>query len=300
MTDILKIKTALANIKLLTEEPLKNFTFTKVGGKADVLTFPKNVDEVKEIVTYAHAQKIPWIVLGNASNLIIRDGGICGIVILLSEMQQIRVDGYSIEVEAGAKLIDTTQVALAHSLTGLEFACGIPGSIGGAIFMNAGAYGGEISHIFASAKVLLNNGKIETWDALKMNFGYRHSHLQEQKAIILSAKFALNPGDYAAIKAQMDELTHLRQLKQPLEYPSCGSVFKRPAGFFTGKLIQDAGLQGLKWGGVQVSQKHAGFIVNINQATAKDYEELILHIIQVVKTKFQVELQPEVRIIGEK
>ncbi|MDR1521578.1 MAG: UDP-N-acetylmuramate dehydrogenase [Streptococcaceae bacterium] len=297
--DSVEIKAALANIKLLIDKPLKNFTFTKVGGKVDILAFPKTFAEVKKIIVYANEKNISWIVLGNASNLIIRDGGIRGIVILLSEMRQICVDGYSIEVETGAKLIDTTQIALEHSLTGLEFACGIPGSIGGAIFMNAGAYGGEISHVFASAKVLLNDGIIETWDAQKMNFGYRKSFLQGKKAIILSAKFELTKKNYAAIKARMDELTHFRQLKQPLEYPSCGCVFKRPTGFFTGKLIQDAGLKGFKLGGVQVSQKHAGFIVNINQATAKDYEELIQHIIKVVKAKFQVKLQPEVRIIGE-
>ncbi|MDR1012781.1 MAG: UDP-N-acetylmuramate dehydrogenase [Lactobacillales bacterium] len=297
--DVVEITAALANIKLLINESLKNFTFAKVGGKADILAFPKTFTEVKRIIIYANEKKISWIVLGNVSNLIVRDGGIRGIVILLSEMKKICVNGYLIEVEAGAQLIDTAQVALAHSLTGLEFACGIPASIGGAIFMNAGAYDGEISHIFTSAKILLDDGIIETWNARKMNFDYRQSFLQGKKATILSAKFKLKPGDYPAIKAQMDKLNYLRQLKQPLEYPSCGCVFKRPVGFFTGKLIQEAGLQGMKLGGAQVSKKHAGFIVNINQATAKDYEELIRHIIKVVKIKFQVELQPEVRIIGE-
>jgi UDP-N-acetylmuramate dehydrogenase len=231
--------------------------------------------------------------------LIVRDGGIRGVVIMLSEMNQIVVDGTSLIVDAGAKLIDTTYVALHESLTGFEFACGIPGSVGGAVFMNAGAYDGEIQDVFASCDVLLADGQIVTYTKEEMEFAYRHSKLQEQKMIILSSRFDLAKGDQEQIKKRMDELTELRQLKQPLEYPSCGSVFKRPVGHFTGKLIQDAGLQGLKWGGAQISEKHAGFIVNVDQATATDYVELIAHIQQVIKETFDVTLETEVRIIGE-
>lgn len=251
------------------------------------------------MLDYCREQAIPWIVLGNASNLIVRDGGIRGVVIMLSEMNQIVVDGTSLIVDAGAKLIDTTYVALHESLTGFEFACGIPGSVGGAVFMNAGAYDGEIQDVFASCDVLLANGQIVTYTKEEMEFAYRHSKLQEQKMIILSSRFDLAKGDQEQIKKRMDELTELRQLKQPLEYPSCGSVFKRPVGHFTGKLIQDAGLQGLKWGGAQISEKHAGFIVNVDQATATDYVELIAHIQQVIKETFDVTLETEVRIIGE-
>jgi UDP-N-acetylmuramate dehydrogenase len=286
-------------IALLKDEALLNYTYTKTGGPADILAFPKATKEVEEIVAYCRDNDIPWLVLGNASNLIVRDGGIRGVVIMLSEMNQITVEDTTLIVESGAKLVDTTYVALHESLAGFEFACGIPGSVGGAVFMNAGAYGGEIKDIFASCEVLLADGRIVTMTNEEMAFTYRHSVLQELPAIILSARFDLVKGDQSEIKEKMDELTELRQLKQPLEYPSCGSVFKRPEGYFTGKLIQDAGLQGLKWGGAQISEKHAGFIVNVDHATATDYVELIAHIQQVIKERFDVQLETEVRIIGE-
>lgn len=286
-------------IALLKDEALLNYTYTKTGGPADILAFPKSAKEVEQIVAYCRETDTPWLVLGNASNLIVRDGGIRGVVIMLSEMNQITVENTTLIVEAGAKLIDTTYVALHESLTGFEFACGIPGSVGGAVFMNAGAYDGEIQDIFASCDVLLADGRVVTMMKEEMAFSYRHSTLQDQHAIILSARFDLAQGDQDQIKKRMDELTELRQLKQPLEYPSCGSVFKRPVGHFTGKLIQDAGLQGLKWGGAQISEKHAGFIVNVDHATATDYVELIAHIQQVIKERFDVQLETEVRIIGE-
>lgn len=286
-------------IALLKDEALLNYTYTKTGGPADILAFPKSAKEVEQIVAYCRETDTPWLVLGNASNLIVRDGGIRGVVIMLSEMNQITVEDTTLIVEAGAKLIDTTYVALHESLTGFEFACGIPGSVGGAVFMNAGAYDGEIQDIFASCDILLADGRVVTMMKEEMAFSYRHSTLQDQHAIILSARFDLAQGDQDQIKKRMDELTELRQLKQPLEYPSCGSVFKRPVGHFTGKLIQDAGLQGLKWGGAQISEKHAGFIVNVDHATATDYVELIAHIQQVIKERFDVQLETEVRIIGE-
>lgn len=286
-------------INLLIDEPLMNYTFTKTGGPVDVLAFPKTMEETKELVDYCREETIPWMVLGNASNLIVRDGGIRGLVIMLSELTRVRVEGDVIEAESGAKLIDTTYIALDHSLTGFEFACGIPGSVGGAVFMNAGAYDGEINDVFASCDVLLEDGTIKTFTKEEMDFAYRHSAVQELHGIILRTRFALQKGDKAVIEARMKELTELRQLKQPLEYPSCGSVFKRPQGHFTGKLIQDAGLQGLKWGGAQISEKHAGFIVNIDHATATDYVELIAHIQKTIKEKFGVTLETEVRIIGE-
>ncbi len=284
---------------LLKDEPLMNYTFTQTGGPADILAFPKNREEVEALVNYCRQEDIPWLVLGNASNLIVRDGGIRGVVIMLLEMNQIQVNDQLIEVEAGARLIDTSYAALDASLTGLEFACGIPGSIGGAVFMNAGAYGGEINDVFTSCDVLFPDGSIRTLTREDMHFRYRHSIIQEMEGIVLTARFTLENGEPLSIKTQMEELTYLRESKQPLEYPSCGSVFKRPEGHFTGKLIQDAGIQGLVWGGAQISEKHAGFIVNINQATATDYVELIAHIQAVIKEKFDVTLEPEVRIIGE-
>lgn len=293
------MRTTLENIKLLFDEPLMNETFTKTGGPADILAFPKTREEVARLVAYCQEHEIPWLVLGNASNLIVRDGGIRGMVIMLEEMNKVQVDGVQLTIEAGAKLIDTTYEALANQLTGFEFACGIPGSVGGAVYMNAGAYGGEIKDVFTSVDVLLEDGTIRTFAKEEMAFSYRHSAIQGMHCVILQATFTLKQGETEMIKSKMAELTELRESKQPLEFPSCGSVFKRPEGHFTGKLIQDAGLQGLKWGGAQISEKHAGFIVNVDHATATDYVELIAHIQEVIKEKFSVELETEVRVIGE-
>ncbi len=290
---------SLKEITILKNEPLNKYTFTKTGGPADFLAFPKSVTEVKALLEECRKNNLPWMVLGNASNLIVRDGGIHGLVIMLEKLNHIEVKGNQITSQAGAKLIDTTYVALEHHLTGFEFACGIPGSIGGAVFMNAGAYGGEIKDVFVSCEVLYPDGQIKTLSAKEMAFSYRHSAIQKQHCIVLSATFALQAGNYAEIKAKMDELTHLRASKQPLEYPSCGSVFKRPVGHYTGPLIEQAGLKGMTIGGAQVSEKHAGFIVNINHATATDYVNLIQYIQKVIKEKFDVTLETEVRFIGE-
>ncbi|WP_159564564.1 UDP-N-acetylmuramate dehydrogenase [Streptococcus halichoeri] len=290
----------LEGIDIRFDEPLKKYTYTKVGGPADYLVFPRNRYELKRVVSYANAHDIPWLVLGNASNLIVRDGGIRGFVILLDNLNSVTVNGYTIEAEAGANLIETTKVAKFHSLTGFEFACGIPGSVGGAIFMNAGAYGGEMAHIFLSAKVLTPEGEIKTLSARDMAFGYRHSAIQETGDIVISAKFALKPGNYDQIGQEMDRLNHLRRLKQPLEYPSCGSVFKRPLGHFAGQLIMESHLKGYRIGGVEVSQKHAGFMINVADGTAADYEKLIAHVITTVEARSGVRLEREVRIIGEK
>lgn len=289
----------LAGIDIRINEPLKKYTYTKVGGPADYLVFPRNRLELTRVVKYANNHSIPWVVLGNASNLIVRDGGIRGFVIMFNKLNTVTVDGYTIEAEAGANLIETTKVAKFHSLTGFEFACGIPGSVGGAIFMNAGAYGGEIANIFLSAKVLTPEGDIKTMTAREMAFGYRHSAIQKSGDIVISAKFALKPGDFEQISQEMNRLNYLRQLKQPLEYPSCGSVFKRPEGHFAGQLIMEANLKGYRIGGVEVSEKHAGFMINVDHGTAKDYEHLIAHVIETVEHNSGIRLEREVRIIGE-
>mgnify|MGYP003082257279 FL=1 len=299
MEIVKQIKEELAGIEILFNEPLKQYTYTKVGGAADYLAFPRNQYELKRIVTFANAQEIPWMVLGNSSNIIVRDGGIEGFVIMFDHFHDIRVNGYVIEAEAGAKLIDVTHVARYHSLTGFEFACGIPGSIGGAVYMNAGAYGGEIAHILQSCKVLTPEGEIKTLTAEELAFGYRHSKIQETGDVVIAAKFALAPGNYDQINQEMARLTHLRELKQPLEYPSCGSVFKRPVGHFAGQLISEAGLKGHRIGGVEVSEKHAGFMINVDHGTAKDYEDLIAHVIATVEKSAGVTLEREVRIIGK-
>ena len=295
------IATAFPAVEILRHEPLAHYTHTKTGGPADFLAFPTNVQETKSLLAYANQLKLPITVVGNASNLIVRDGGIRGLVMILTKMDQITVDdaAHTVTAAAGAALIKTTQVAQAHSLSGLEFAAGIPGSVGGAIFMNAGAYGGEIAKVATAAEVLTPDGEIRTLTQTELDFGYRHSSIQDYHDIVLTATFTLEPGDKTAIQAQMDDLNAKRAAKQPLDLPSCGSVFKRPEGHYTGQLIQEAGLQGLKWGGAQVSTKHAGFIVNIDHATATDYLELIHHIQTVIWDRDQVHLETEVRIIGE-
>lgn len=299
MTVLDRLKETLEGIDIRFNEPLKAYTYTKVGGKADYLAFPRNHYEMARVVKFANQENIPWMVLGNASNIIVRDGGIRGFVILCDKLNNVSVDGYTIEAEAGANLIETTRIALRHSLTGFEFACGIPGSIGGAVFMNAGAYGGEISNILQSCKVLTKDGEIETLTAKDLAFGYRHSAIQYSGAVVLSAKFALSSGNYETINQEMERLTHLRELKQPLEYPSCGSVFKRPVGHFAGQLISEAGLKGYRIGGVEVSEKHAGFMINVADGTARDYEDLIESVIEKVKEHSGVTLEREVRILGE-
>lgn len=299
MEIVKQIKEELAGIEILFNEPLKQYTYTKVGGAADYLAFPRNQYELKRIVTFANNHEIPWMVLGNSSNIIVRDGGIDGFVIMFDNFRDIKVNGYVIEAEAGAKLIDVTHVARYHSLTGFEFACGIPGSIGGAVYMNAGAYGGEIAHILQSCKVLTPEGEIKTLTVEELSFGYRHSKIQETGDVVISAKFALAPGNYDQIDQEMARLTHLREMKQPLEYPSCGSVFKRPVGHFAGQLISEAGLKGHRIGGVEVSEKHAGFMINVDHGTAKDYEDLIAHVIETVEKSAGVTLEREVRIIGK-
>ncbi|MFC4652788.1 UDP-N-acetylmuramate dehydrogenase [Lactococcus nasutitermitis] len=282
------------------DSPLSEYTFTRVGGTADFLAFPKSNTELLEVIALARETDTPITVLGNASNLIVRDGGIRGLVILLEKMAQVKIAGYTIESQAGAKLIDVAKIAQEQALTGFEFACGIPGSIGGAVFMNAGAYGGEISQVLASVKVIDEQGNISNLSADEMKFGYRHSIVRDKNLIIVSAKFELKSGDPQQIQNEMNRLNNLRASKQPLEYPSCGSVFKRPSGHFAGQLIQEAGLQGKRIGGVEVSKKHAGFMVNIDEGTASDYEALIAYVIEKVKANTGVTLEPEVRIIGEK
>lgn len=281
------------------DEALANYTYTETGGPADLLFFPQSLAEVSAVIDWTAAKDYPLTILGNASNLIVRDGGIRGVTVILTELNKMEVKNDNILVEAGAAIIDLSELAYENSLTGLEFACGIPGSVGGAVYMNAGAYGGEVKDVIETVTVLTRNGEIKELSNEEMQFRYRNSILQETKDIALSITFKLKPGNKEQIKEQMDELTYLRTSKQPLEYPSCGSVFKRPEGYYTGKLIQDAGLQGLIWGGAQVSTKHAGFIVNIAQATATDYIELIHHIQEVIFKQYGVELEREVHIIGE-
>ena len=286
-------------IEIKKNEALSHYTNTKTGGPADYVAFPKSISEAKTLIEYADAENIPLTVIGNASNLIVKDGGIRGLTMILTKMNQIHASENHVVAEAGAALIETTKVACRASLSGLEFAAGIPGSVGGAIFMNAGAYGGEISEVVEEITVLTREGQLKTLSNADLDFGYRHSTVQDYDDTVVTATFALTPGKQDTIQAQMDKLNTLRAAKQPLEWPSCGSVFKRPTGYFTGKLIHDAGLQGHRIGGAEVSKKHAGFIINVDHATATDYMDMIHYVQKVVFEKFGVHLQTEVRIIGE-
>ncbi|WP_412988579.1 UDP-N-acetylmuramate dehydrogenase [Pediococcus siamensis] len=296
--DLQTITETFPKIQIFKDEPLSKYTNTKTGGPADYLAFPQTVDEVSQLLEWADNQKMALTVIGNASNLIVRDGGIRGLTVILTKMNHIRVAGDQVIAQAGAAMIQTTEVAYQAGLTGVEFAAGIPGSVGGAVFMNAGAYGGEISEVVSEVQILTRKGQIRTLTNQELDFSYRHSSIQDYEDIVLSATFSLKPGDSEKIRAQMDELNRLRASKQPLEYPSCGSVFKRPTGYFTGKLIHESGLQGFQIGGAQVSKKHAGFIINVGGATATDYLRVIHHVQDTVFEKFGVHLQTEVRIIG--
>lgn len=286
-------------IEIKRHVPLSKYTFTKTGGPAEFLAFPRNESELKNLVIAAHDNNIPLTIIGNASNLIIRDGGISGIVLILTKMNQIKVDKNKVIAQAGATIVETAFTAAHHSLSGLEFAAGIPGSVGGAVFMNAGAYGGETCSVIESVRVMTRSGNFKNYSQSEMKFSYRHSLVQENGDIVLEAVFALKKSAKTRILADMNYLNALRQYKQPLEYPSCGSVFKRPTGHYVGPMIIQAGLQGKQIGGAQDSTKHAGFIVNKGNATATDYLDLIHLIQEKIKTKFGLDLHTEVRIIGK-
>jgi UDP-N-acetylmuramate dehydrogenase len=281
------------------DEYLKYHTYTRLGGKADYYVTPETYEQVQEVIKIANEEKVPFTLLGNGSNLIVKDGGIRGVVMNLQKLDVIKVEDKIVTAQSGARIIDVSREALKEELTGLEFACGIPGSVGGALYMNAGAYGGEIKDVLVNTIVIDREGNMKQLQAEDLDLNYRTSNIPDKGYIVLEATFALEEGNYDEIKAVMDDLTYKRESKQPLEYPSCGSVFKRPPGYFAGKLIQDSELQGKQIGGAQVSLKHAGFIVNRDGATAADYIELIRFVQRTVKSKFNVDLEREVRIIGE-
>lgn len=298
--DILQdLKSLIPEDIIKVNEPLKRYTYTETGGNADFYLSPTKNEDVQAIVRYAKEKDIPVTYLGNGSNIIIREGGIRGIVISLLSLNHINVSDDAIIAGSGSAIIDVSRAARDHVLTGLEFACGIPGSVGGAVYMNAGAYGGEIKDCIDYALCVNEEGDLIQFTNKELELDYRNSIVQKQHLVVLEAAFTLEPGKLDEIQAKMDDLTERRESKQPLEYPSCGSVFQRPHGHFAGKLIQDSDLQGYRVGGVEVSKKHAGFMVNVDNGTATDYEDLIHHVQKVVKEKFDVELHREVRIIGE-
>lgn len=278
---------------------MKNYTSFKVGGPADVLVTPTSYEQIKEVIDFCKSNNTPYVIIGNGSNLIVRDGGIRGVVIKLSKLNKVQVDGERVLSQGGALLSSVANAALEESLKGLEFASGIPGSIGGAVAMNAGAYNGEISQVIESALVIDEKGNIRKLSKDELELSYRMSAILKYGYTVLEAIFKLEKGDHNTIKSRMDELMGRRKEKQPLEYPSAGSTFKRPEGYFAGKLIEDSGLKGTCVGGAEVSVKHSGFIINKKNATAKDILDLIEIVQRTVKEKFNVDLCTEVRIIGE-
>lgn len=286
--------------RIYTDEPMKKHTTFRVGGNADFFVIPKTIDEVKQTVMLCVEQDMPYYILGNGSNLLVGDKGYRGVVIqIYKEMNNIFVDGHRMRVQAGALLSKIGSVALEAGLTGFEFAAGIPGTMGGAVVMNAGAYGGEMKDVLEEVTVLTKEGEVLTLSKEQLDMGYRTSVVAKKDYIVLKATIALELGDRDAIKARMDELKVQRTTKQPLEFPSAGSTFKRPEGYFAGKLIQDAGLRGFQVGGAQVSEKHCGFVINKGDATAADIVELMKQVSERVKEKFGVELEPEVKRLGE-
>ncbi len=285
------------NIKL--DELMKKHTTFKVGGPADLLVYPSTYEMVKKVIAACKANNVEYFLMGNGSNLIVKDGGFRGVVIKVDRLNEIKVSDSFVTAQCGAVLSSVAKAALENSLTGLEFASGIPGYIGGAVAMNAGAYGGEMSQVLEKVLVIDNENNIIELTIDELELGYRTSAILKYGYIVLETTMRLTQGEKNEIKTRMNDLAVQRRTKQPLEYPSAGSTFKRPVGYFAGKLIQDAGLRGATIGGAQVSEKHSGFVINTGDATASDILNLIKHVQDEVYKQFGVELNTEVRIIGE-
>lgn len=286
--------------KILFDEPMKNHTSFKIGGPADVLIIPEREEEIVNAIRFCRENQIKYFIMGNGSNLLVKDTGIRGVVIKVANgFDRIEVIGERVICQSGALLSKVAKYALKHSLTGFEFASGIPGTIGGAIAMNAGAYGGEMKDVVSKVKAIDRNNNIVELTNADMNFRYRGSLVGDENLIVLGVELNLQKGDYSSIEAKMKDLTERRVSKQPLEYPSAGSTFKRPEGYFAGKLIEDAGLRGVRYGDAQVSEKHCGFVINVGEATFDHVITLIRMIQKVVYDKFNVKLEPEVKIIGD-
>lgn len=300
-TDILgKLQDIVGSDNIVSDEPMRKHTTFRIGGNADIFVRPESKEQIAEILRLCRKQDVPYFILGNGSNLLVGDRGFRGVVInIMDNMNDIKVDGGVIKAQAGAMLIKVSRAARDNSLTGLEFASGIPGTIGGAIYMNAGAYGGEMKDVVTKVTAMDAEGEIYTFGTDELEFSYRHSVIQQRDLIVLDVTMKLAAGDQKIIDDRMSELAVARRTKQPLEYPSAGSTFKRPEGYFAGKLIMDAGLRGYRVGDAQVSEKHCGFVVNRGNATADDVIKLIDDVKAKVSEEYDVVLEPEVRMIGE-
>ena len=297
---ITRLEQILTKDRIRQNEPMKNHTTFRVGGPADIFLTP-SAEELPAVLSVCREEQMPVTVIGNGSNLLVGDQGIRGVVICIGfGMRGIRVDGEKIFLEAGVTLAAAAQQAAKAGLTGLEFASGIPGTFGGAVVMNAGAYGGEMKDVIVSVRVISEDGEIITLSKEELDLSYRHSVIPERGYLVIDGELLLTrEKDPDQITERMEELKKKRIEKQPLEYPSAGSTFKRPEGYFAGKLIMDAGLRGFSVGGAAVSEKHCGFVINKGNATAADICALMDEVTRIVKEKYAVTLEPEVKKVGE-
>ena len=295
-----KLNNVIAKDSILIDEPMSRHTTFRVGGPADFFVTPKAKEEVRDVIRICKEAGMPYYIIGKGSNLLVSDAGYRGVIVqIYKEMNEVKVEGDLVKAQAGALLSGIAAKALGAELSGFEFASGIPGTIGGACVMNAGAYGGEMKDVLEFVTVLTGEGKIIELGRNELELGYRTSVIAKKGYIVLGAVLKLERGDGEKIKTYMDELKEKRVTKQPLEYPSAGSTFKRPEGYFAGKLIEDAGLRGFQVGGAQVSEKHCGFVINRDHATAADIMELMRQVQIRVKENSGVDLEPEVKRLGD-
>lgn len=295
-----RLKECLKPEQILVEEPMAKHTTFRIGGSADYFVMPSNAGEVQKIVSLCKECFVSFYIIGNGSNLLVSDDGYRGVIIQIGRMMgSVEIESNIVKVQAGCLLSKAASEAYEHGLTGLEFAAGIPGTIGGAVAMNAGAYGGEMKDVILDAVILDQEGQIRTLTNEELELSYRKSVVAREGYVVLEVRLALKPADQAEIKKTMDELKESRILKQPLQEKSAGSTFKRPEGHFAGKLIQDAGLKGFTIGNAQVSMKHSGFVINRGGATAKEVDQLMQEVSRIVEEKFGVKLEPEVKKIGK-
>ena len=290
----------LGEERVLVEEPMDRHTTFRIGGPADYFLIPETYEQIQKILEICRREELPYFILGNGSNLLVSDQGYRGVIIqTFRNFSGVTVDGNKIRAASGALLSAIAAAAKNASLTGFEFAGGIPGTLGGAVVMNAGAYGGEMKDVLEEVTVMDQEGQIRILKVDELEMGYRTSIIKKTGYLVLEAVIALEPGDQERIKERMRELTEQRTSKQPLEYPSAGSTFKRPEGYFAGKLIMDCGLRGYRVGGAQVSEKHCGFVINTGGATAQDVRTLMQNVSDKVFEKYGVTLEPEVKFLGE-
>ena len=295
-----KLTAVLSEERVRLLEPMKKHTTFRIGGEADYFVMPRTKEEVKQTVAVCRVEQAPYSIVGNGSNLLVSDAGYRGVVIqIFKEMSRAEAEGTRIRAQAGASLAKIAGIALEAGLCGFEFAAGIPGTLGGACVMNAGAYGGEMKDVLVNVTVLDEEGRIITIDKENLELGYRTSVIAKKGYVVLEAELELQEGNREEIRALMDELKDKRTSKQPLEYPSAGSTFKRPEGYFAGKLIQDAGLRGFRVGDAMVSEKHCGFVINAGEASAAEVDSLMKQVSERVQAQFGVTLEPEVKRLGD-